>query len=99
MVEQPRQPIIADRVEASLNVGGRLLFLGGFLVAVFAGPVGIAVLAVGIALFALYLVRVNARLGLTKTNRRVLRRWVGNGALYRSLITIRDGHDGSIPPT
>src|SRR4051794_18630905 len=99
MVEQARQPIIADRVEASLNVGGRLLFLGGFVISVVAGPIGIAVLAIGIALFALFLVRVNARLGLSKANRRVLRRWVGNGALYRSLITLRDGDDGTIPPT
>ena len=99
MSEHPRQPIIGGRVEAVLNVVGRLLVLAGFVTAVFASvPIGLVVLAFGAVTFGAYLVKVNNRLGLSKTDWRVLRRWLGTAALYRSLVTIRDGHDGTVPP-
>jgi hypothetical protein len=93
----PRQPIIGDRVEASFNVFGRVLFLAGFVVAVLWSPAGWVVIAAGLALFVLYLRRVGRRLGLVREDRRLLRRWLGTGALYRSLLTLLHGHDGTVP--
>jgi hypothetical protein len=89
-------PIIADRAEAWLGVLGRLLVVVGFVLGVLSGPMGWAMLIFGVLLLVAYLCRVGRRLGIEKEDRGTLvRRWLGNGALYRSLLTIRGGHDGT----
>jgi len=97
MSDHPWQPIIADRAEAWLGVLGRLLIMVGFVFGILWGPAGWAMLLFGVLVVVAYLRRVSRRLGIAKQDRRMMaRRWLGNDALYRSLLTIRDGHDGTV---
>jgi hypothetical protein len=93
--ERPGQPIIANRAEAWLGVLGRLLVTVGFALGVLWGPAGWAMLLFGVVLIVAYLRRIDRRLTLPRQDRRMLRFWLGTGALYRALLTIRDGNDGT----
>jgi hypothetical protein len=93
--DHPREPIIADRAEAWLGVLGRLFVVGGFVLGILWGPAGWAAFLFGIVLLVAYLRRVSLRLGIERQDRRMLRRWLGNAALYRSLLVIREGNDGT----
>jgi hypothetical protein len=94
----PRAPIIANLAEAWLGVLGRLLVVAGVVLGLLWGPAGWAMFLFGVLVLVAYLRRVSLRLGIEEHDRRLLvRRWLGNGALYRALLTIRTGNDGTLP--
>jgi hypothetical protein len=75
---EPKQPFIADRIEAALCVGWCVLFVVGFVLASLVSPIGWVVMALAPIDILLLRARINRRVGSSGT--RVWRVWLGQKA-------------------